>query len=68
MSWWDGQEHENAFLEITTPSDIGADLKAPLEARGGMPTPGYALVSMVRVGDVVAHYSSSREAIVGWRG
>ena len=52
-------------MEITRRDDIGTDLKAPSAARGGVPTPGYALVSVVRPGDVVVHYDSRQEAIVG---
>jgi len=52
-------------MEITRREDIGADLRAPLAARGGVDTPGYALVGAVREDDVVIHYDSSAEAIVG---
>jgi hypothetical protein len=58
-------QRENIFMEITRRDDIGSDLKAPSAARGGVPTPGYALVSTVRPGDKVVHYDSRREAIVG---
>lgn len=55
----------NIFMEITRRDDIGTDLKAPSTARGGVPTPGYSLVSEVLPGDVVIHYDSRQEAIVG---
>ena len=52
-------------MEITRRDDIGADLKAPSAARGGVATASYALLPLVRPGDVVVHYDSRQEAIVG---
>ena len=52
-------------MEITRRDDIGADLKAPAAARGGVVTASYALVLLVQPGDVVVHYDSRQEAIVG---
>lgn len=44
---------------------MGADLKAPVAARGGGDTPGYRLVKEVVRGDLVVHYDGRSEAIVG---
>jgi len=63
--WWERDAGENVWMEITRRDDIGADLKAPSTARGGVATASYALVPLVQPGDVVAHYDSSQEAIVG---
>jgi hypothetical protein len=63
--WWSERPDENLFMEITRRDDIGADLKAPLAARGGVETPGYALVNAVQAGDIVVHYDSAIEQIVG---
>ena len=63
--WWADQPHENLFMEVTRRRDIGVDLRAPLTARGGVATPGYALVAAVGPGDIVAHYDSAEEAITG---
>lgn len=63
--WWDGDPGENLYMEITRRDDIGADLKAPSAARGGGVTPGYALVAVVRPGDVIVHYDSREEEITG---
>jgi hypothetical protein len=52
-------------MEITRRDDIGADLKAPSAARGGVTTASYVLVPLVQPGDVVVHYDSRQEAIVG---
>jgi len=52
-------------MEITRRDDIGADLKAPSAARGGVATASYVLVPLVQPGDVVVHYGSRQEAIVG---
>jgi hypothetical protein len=65
MYWWDDNPMENLFMEITTRENIGGDLLAPITARGGRSTPGYALVETVKAGDLVIHYSSTDEAIVG---
>lgn len=63
--WWQRHAHENMWMEITRRDDIGADLKAPAAARGGVVTASYALVPLVQPGDVVVHYDSRQEAIVG---
>jgi hypothetical protein len=55
-------------MEITSRSDVGADLKTPSAARGGVATASYALLPLVRPGDVVVHYDSRQEAIVGVSG
>jgi hypothetical protein len=65
MYWWEREGGENAYMEITRREDIGADLKAPSAARGGVATASYALVPLVQAGDVVIHYDSRQEAIVG---
>jgi len=63
--WWDREADENVFMEITNRHDIGMDLKAPSAARGGAATASYALVPLVSPGDIVVHYDSRHEAIVG---
>jgi hypothetical protein len=55
-------------MEITARSDIGSDLKAPAETCEGGSTPGYALINAVRPGDVIVHYHSTAEEIVGASG
>jgi hypothetical protein len=63
--WWERVPGENVFMEITRRDDIGANLQAPVTARGGVTTASYSLVPLVRPGDVVIHYDSHVEAIVG---
>jgi Domain of unknown function (DUF3883)/EVE domain len=63
--WWEREVGENVWMEITRRDDIGADLKAPSAARGGVATASYDLVRLVQPGDVVVHYDSHKEAIVG---
>jgi hypothetical protein len=41
MYWWEHEDGENVFMEITRRKDIGADLNAPLAARGGVATASY---------------------------
>ena len=63
--WWERDARENVWMEITRREDIGTDLKAPAAARGGVATASYALMPLVQPGDVVVHYDSRQEAIVG---
>jgi hypothetical protein len=63
--WWEREAGENVWMEITRRDDIGADLKAPSAARGGVTTASYVLVPQVQPGDIVVHYDSRQEAIVG---
>jgi hypothetical protein len=63
--WWEHDAGEDVWMEITRRDDIGADLKAPSAARGGVATASYVLVPLVRPYDVVVHYDSRQEAIVG---
>jgi hypothetical protein len=63
--WWEREPGENVFMEITRRDDIGANLRAPATARGGGTTASYSLVPLVRPGDVMIHYDSRQEAIVG---
>jgi hypothetical protein len=63
--WWEGLTGENVFMEITRREDLGADLNGPSATGGGAETASYALVPLVRPGDVVVHYDSGRKAITG---
>jgi hypothetical protein len=63
--WWQRDADENVWMEITHRSDIGADLKAPSAARGGVTTASYVLLPLVQPGDIVVHYDGRQEAIVG---
>ena len=64
--WWEHEAGENVWMEITRRDDIGADLKAPSAARGGGSLQlATSLVPLVQPGDIVVHYDSRQEAIVG---
>ncbi len=63
--WWERDARESVWMEITRRGDIGTDLKAPAAARGDVATASYALMPLVQPGDVVVHYHSRQEAIVG---
>jgi hypothetical protein len=63
--WWQRDPSENVWMEITRRDDIGADLKAPSVARGGAATASYVLVPLVQPGDIVVHYDSRLEAVIG---
>jgi hypothetical protein len=57
--WWSENPEERYWIEITDRPDIGANLLSPKLAGSGRETPGYSLVSKVRAGDVIFHYSKS---------
>jgi hypothetical protein len=63
--WWDSRPNERLWIEITRRGDLGKDLRAPRLGRGGGLTASYKLVPEVAAGDVVVHYRSDLEAIVG---
>ncbi len=53
------------WMEISRRPDPGGALKAPLEARGGITTPGYELVKKTKPGDLVIHYDGRHEKLIG---
>jgi hypothetical protein len=68
-TWWDGDPAQRYWLEITDRDDLGADLVAPQLDHAGHAHWSYELVTQVRSGDVVLHWSkrgSENKAIVGW--
>lgn len=64
--WWDGDERERFWLEITGRPDIGVDLHAPQRDAVGRRTSGYSLLWWVERGDVVFHYDLDARAILSW--
>ncbi len=68
-TWWDADLAQRYWLEITDRDDLGADLVAPQLDHADRPYWSYELVTQVRSGDVVLHWSkrgSENKAIVGW--
>ncbi len=65
-NWWDGLANERYWLETTDRDDLGVDLNAPQTNESGGEYWGYSLINFVRVGDLVAHYAKSEQAIVAW--
>lgn len=53
------------WMEITNRRDIGVNLNAPAGDKNGAPNWSYDSLRAVRAGDVVYHYDSNRQAIVG---
>jgi hypothetical protein len=64
VKWWDAEPKENIFVEITNRSNIGSDLLANGGKKGKL-KPGSTLLPLLAIGDLVIHYSSTEEAIVG---
>jgi hypothetical protein len=65
-AWWEGDERERFWLEITDRPDIGVDLHAPQRDAGRRRTSGYSLLWWVERGDVVFHYDLNARAISTW--
>ena len=63
--WWERVAGESMWMEITRRDDIGADLKAPSAARGGVATGSYVLVPLVQPGDVVVQNDTVRRPSSG---
>jgi hypothetical protein len=63
--WWRDDPAEIYFLETTDRSDIGVDLRAPVEDDAHHAHHAYALVPHVRPGDIIFHYRKP-VGIVGW--
>ena len=59
--WWEGDESEKYWLEITDRPDIGANLKAPQTGH-----PGHFLVKEVKSGDIVYHYDKNSKSFTGF--
>lgn len=55
-TWWEGNDSENLWVEITDRSDLGKNIIAPMRAQQGKVTPGYELLKHVAEGDRVLHW------------
>src|SRR5581483_1523804 len=60
--YWDNDPNERVFMEVTRRESIGEDIEAPVGRDAGA---NYALVRCLRFGDVVLHYKTDAEAILG---
>ena len=63
--WWELQEDEIYWLEITDREDIGANLLAPQTNQKGRDFWSYSFLKLVNKGDVVFHYDKKIKSIVG---
>jgi hypothetical protein len=61
--WWEAEEDERYWLEITDRTDLGVDLRAPQRKSDGTEYWSYALLLDVAPGDVVFHYVRPQQAI-----
>lgn len=67
--WWVDDRRERFWMEITSRSDLGADLRAPQSGSGGRVPWHYALVAETKPGDIVFHWYDApkgERALVGW--
>ncbi|WP_433562304.1 hypothetical protein ACQP1O_33130 [Nocardia sp. CA-151230] len=63
--WWSGDDTENVWVEIRTVDGIGLSLQCPDHRQNGHRDPWFDLVSAVRKGDIVYHYSTRERRFVG---
>lgn len=66
--WWADDPTERYWLEVTDRDVLGSNIIAPKFAASGKETPTYALVGLVKPGDVVFHWwkrPGEEPAIVG---
>ncbi|MDQ2762602.1 MAG: hypothetical protein M3Y22_03665, partial [Pseudomonadota bacterium] len=64
-AWWLSDPNERYWLELTDREDIGGELRAPVADGSGKDNWRYTLFKLTGVGDVVFHYDTSQDAIVG---
>jgi hypothetical protein len=62
--WWQSDDRERYWMEITGREDLGVDLKAPQFNESGREYWSYDLIQHVRPGDRVLHYHTPAKAIV----
>ena len=62
--WWSGYPEERYWFESSDRTDVGADLRAPLHDATGGETWRYCLFREARLGDIVYHYDSNRQAVI----
>jgi len=63
-TWWESDDKERFWLEVTRRPDIGSNLKAPQNGENGLPHWSYSLITHLRPGDVVFHYDGNSQQIV----
>ena len=66
--WWEGDNRERYWLEITDRSDLGVDLNVPQVGKNGRERWYYALIWEVNPGDLIFHYHRhvGEPAIAAW--
>jgi len=64
--WWEMSPEESFWMEVTDRDDIGANLKAPRFGEGGGSPGHWQTVSEADEGDVVFHYSTTADGIIGY--
>lgn len=65
MPYWDDDPTENVYMEITTRANIGENLLVPESKVGPGSSPSIRLASSIEPGDIIVHYKSDEQAIVG---
>lgn len=68
-NWWQSDQRESYWMEITDRDDLGTSLWAPQRDGSGGESWSYTLLTYVEPGDRVFHWhksSAGEPAIVGW--
>jgi hypothetical protein len=63
-TWWESDDNERYWLEVTRRPDIGSNLKAPQTGENGLPHWSYSLITYLQPGDIVFHYDGNSQQIV----
>lgn len=63
--WWLGRPRQRFWVEVTSRSDVGTDLRAPQTDESGQWYWGYGLINEIRPGDVVLHFDQNADAFIG---
>tara|TARA_B100002052_G_C15696156_1_gene512940 strand:- start:48 stop:596 length:549 start_codon:yes stop_codon:yes gene_type:complete len=63
--WWELDDSENLWIEITDRDDIGSNLKAPVTNQKGDEYWSYSFLKSLQPGDIIFHYDKKHKAIVG---
>ncbi len=62
--WWEGDPAERFWCEITAREDVGGDLLCPQTDGSGRRYWSYSIITSIRPGDIVFHYSTAQRAFV----
>ncbi len=63
--WWAADPTKCYWIEFTDRDDLGSNLRAPAVDESGKENWRYALFKQAALGDIVFHYHTPQDAIIG---